>query len=146
MGHTANYLYIDGFMQDCSTYSANALELLQSSAKPSIFAENTERYVQTILVSDWCRQPTSHHLSQCWHIVKTTPFLATFERRLILHLNPWRAEFMNHERTFVLSIISRRWRGTGSPNPSSWKRRMWWPCVINAMVDNSLRTQMKRNK
>ena len=33
----SNYYHIDGFVQDCSNSIANALELLQSCTKPSIY-------------------------------------------------------------------------------------------------------------
>ena len=36
-GHHKTYLYIDGLVQDCSNSIANALELLQSCTKPSIW-------------------------------------------------------------------------------------------------------------
>ena len=37
MNRCAGPIYIDGLVQDCSNFIANALELLQSCTKPSIY-------------------------------------------------------------------------------------------------------------
>ena len=36
VGNCKLYMYVDSFVQDCSNSSDNAVELLQSCAKPSI--------------------------------------------------------------------------------------------------------------
>ena len=48
MGHTASYLYNDRLMQDCSSSITDALQLLQSCAKPSICVEKTEIHTDNI--------------------------------------------------------------------------------------------------
>ena len=58
-------MYIDGLLQECSNSIANALELLQSCNKPSIYA-SANRVSTT---SGYDLAPVqSHHQNQRWNI------------------------------------------------------------------------------
>ena len=45
-----SHIYINGLVQDCSNTIANALELLQSCTKPSIYSDHQ---VSSLLVQEW---------------------------------------------------------------------------------------------
>ena len=75
-----------------------------------------------VQVMAWCRQATSHYLSQCWprslspYGVTKPQWVNSCNAKLILK---------QHDNIFVFSGISQHWDGEGSQNPVPWKTTLW---------------------
>ena len=88
-----------------------------------------------VQVMAWCRQATSHYLSQCW-----SRSMSSYGATRPHWFNPYCAESSLGNTKNIFSF-SPHWDGAGVWNPSPCKTRNHSSCVVNILVADDLVTQ-----
>ena len=102
-----------------------------------ILLDFTDDQSTLVQVMAWCRQATSHYLSQCW------PSWPNVDPDLCHHMASLGHDELNNiivmkrRRMYLLFLSfhhflsSQHWDGTVNRIPSSWKIRYLFSCIVN---------------